>query len=287
VVAANGWRTPSIQTQLTSIKHKGVLGGARSVVTEKADLHGNGDTSYIVYFRDRDSASPRSDELRIYDQHGDKLVRAFRFQPTGPRAQFERRKLADVDADGAAELVGGYDYLAEARGAMVPFAVDWDDAAGRYRLVPLELGAPRLTPSAVRIAARFRIPEQQYLNLYAAPTTFTDAADHLALTGHRVQDFTVTDAPQRMIAGWFLKPWLNVRTLGALEVQFAIFARNTGAPRLTPCSFGGAPTPLVVTTREDRALESVFNEAYTAVSQGRFCAPTYGSSSGQSVIEQP
>lgn len=284
VVATKGWRTPSIQDQLTSIKHKGSLGGTRSVIIHTADLHGNGDNSYIVYFRDRTAQSPRSDELRIYDKHGETLRRAFRFAPTGRRAQFEYRALLDVDGDGATELVGGWDFPDEARNAMVPFAVDWDDGANRYNLVPLDLGAPKLKPHAVKLAKNFRTPAKQYLTLYAAPTTFPDPRDKVTLTGHRVQDFTVSEAPYRMIAGWFLKPWLNVRTLGVLEVQVAIFARNTGAPRLTPCTFRGAPDPLLVGTREERALESVFHEVYTGVSQGRFCSP-YAAPTGESLIQ--
>jgi len=176
VVATKGWRTPSIQDQLTSIKHKGSLGGTRSVIIHTADLHGNGDNSYIVYFRDRTAQSPRSDELRIYDKHGETLRRAFRFAPTGRRAQFEYRALLDVDGDGATELVGGWDFPDEARNAMVPFAVDWDDGANRYNLVPLDLGAPKLKPHAVKLAKNFRVPAKQYLTLYAAPTTFRTRA---------------------------------------------------------------------------------------------------------------
>jgi hypothetical protein len=267
VWALSGFSTPSIGDQLAAIQRKGSSNARHAVVLGSADLHGSGGTSHVLLFLDNPGTrKPRSDELRIYDEHGDKLVRALRFEPAGPRAVFQYRAATDVDFDGAAEIVGGYGYAGKAREAIVPFAIDWDHGAGRYRVVPLDLGPPTLSRKPAIVA------EAQYRDVYAAPTRFADPAAHLALTGHRVQDFIVTSPPRRLVAGWFLHPWLAAEK-ATFELHTAIFDASRGVPHLTPCTLTGGAGPLVVRAGRERAVMNVFEEAYTAASRGRFCAP--------------
>lgn len=263
----SGFSTPSISDQLAAIKRDGSTGGRRVEQLTEADLHGGGTRSYVLLFVSNPNAvGPRSDELRVYDQHGDKLVLALRFQPSGRQAVFQYRADSDVDFDGAAEIVGGYGYADEARGAMVPFAIDWNDGAGRYRLVPLDMGAPKLSQRATSI------PEAQYRAVYNTATTFKDTNDHLTISGYRVQDFAVTPPPHRLVAGWFLQPWLGSKR-ATFELHAAIFDSSTGAPHLTPCGLTGLAHPLIVTSTQARLPMNVFEEAYAIASKGRYCAP--------------
>jgi hypothetical protein len=268
VWALTGFSTPSISDQLSAAEREGSSDGRRVVLLKTADLHGSGIRSHVLLFLDKPGTrTPRSDDLRIYDEHGNKLVLAFRFQPTGPRAVFQYRAATVVDFDGADAIVGGYGYAGDAREAIVPFAVDWDNGAERYRLISLDMGAPTL-PAASRIFA-----ETQYRRVYDQQTTFTDPPDHLMLTGHRVQDFTVTPTPHRLVAGWFLIPWLGTHE-AKFELHTSIFDSSTGAPHLTPCKLTGLTRPLVVHMGQERAPMNVFEEAYTAASTGNYCAPS-------------
>jgi hypothetical protein len=263
----SGFSTPSISDQLAAIKRDGSSGGRHVEQLTAADLHGGGTRSYVLLFAPKpNAASPKSDELRVYDQHGDKLVPALRFQPSGRRAVFQYRADSDVDFDGAAEIVGGYGYANEARGAMVPFAIDWNDAENRYRLVTLDMGAPKLSQRATSI------PEAQYRAIYNRPTTFTDANEHITISGYRVQDFAVTPAPHRLVAGWFLQPWLGSKK-ATFELHAAILDSSTGAPHVTPCRLTGLNHPLIVSSTQARLPMDVFEEAYAMASAGRYCAP--------------
>lgn len=271
VWALTGWKTPSIGDQLRAIQRAGARDGRRVVVLPAGDLHGSGEKSHVLLFLDSPSTrKPRSDELRIYDEQGEDLVRALRFEPAGRRAVFQYRGTTDVDFDGADEIVGGYGIAGEAREALVPFGINWDEGAERYRLVALDLGPPTFSRKP-RIRA-----EAQYRAVYAAPTTFTDPADHLTLTGHRVQDFIVTPPPRRLVAGWFLRPWLGSQK-ATFELHVAILDSSTGAPHLTPCTLTGHAGPLIVSAGQDRAPMNVFADAYAAAAAAAAkrgsCAP--------------
>jgi hypothetical protein len=267
VWALSGFSIPSISDQLVAIQRAGSRGGRRAVVLATADLHGSGAKSHVLLFEDGPGARrPRSDEIRIYDEHGDRLVRALRFAPTGARAVFQYRATTDVDFDGADEVVGGYGDPAKARAALVPFAIDWDTAAGRYRLVALDLGPPALSRPQHSLA------ESQYRDVYDAAKTFTDATDHLSLTGHRVQDFIVSPPPHRLVAGWFLRPWIG-SAAARFELHTAIFDATRGVPHVSGCTLTGGVAPLVVRAGRDRSALSVFADAYAEASRGRFCRP--------------
>jgi len=146
----------------------------------------------------------------------------------------------------------------------VPFAVEWDRVTERYRVVPLDLGPPALSrrPRSV--------PERQYREVYAAPTTFADPGEGLRMTGHRVQDFIVTAPPRRLVAGWFLHPWIGADR-AELELRSATLDATTGSPHLTPCRF--SEQPILVDADRDRPLANVFQDAYAAAAAGKGCRP--------------
>jgi hypothetical protein len=260
----SGFSQPSIEDQLAKVEREGSRGGRRVIVlAPPANLHGTGAKSHVLLFVDAPGAKrPRSDELRVYDEHGDDLVRAFRFEPAGRRAVFQYRSLADLDFDGAEEIAGGFGYPDEARQAIVPFAVEWDRAKGHYGVVPLDVGPPSLSRRPTSI------PERQYRQVYAAPTTFVDPRDGLRLTGHRVQDFIVTAPPRRVVAGWFLHPWIANED-AVLELQPAALDATTGTPHVTPCRF--SPSPIIVRVGRERALTNAFEDAYAAAATGKGC----------------
>jgi hypothetical protein len=268
----SGFSVPSIADQLARVQRDGSGGERRPTMLGTTDLHGTGIKSHVILFRGQsDPARPRSDGLRIYDEVGDKLVLRLNFEPRpDPQrsyAVFQYRGTADVDGDGATELLGGYAYAGSDQGrqALVPFAVNWDGGSQRYRLVSLDLGPPALSRSPRTRAAA------QYLRLYAAPVGFTDRRGGLTLTGHRVQDFALTTLPYRLVAGWFLQPWIGLEP-ATFEVQVAILDRTTDTPRLRPCRFPGKA--LVLRAGRDRHVPDVLREAYAAASTNATCTPT-------------
>ena len=262
----SGFSQPSIDDQLAAVQRDGSRDGRRAIVLASGvNLHGTGAKSHVLLFVDAPGTRrPRSDELRIYDEHGDDLDSVLRFEPAGRRAVFQHRGLADVDFDGAQEIVGGFGYPDHARQALVPFAVEWDRVSDRYRLVALDLGPPALSrrPKSV--------PERQYREVYAAPTTFADPGEGLRVTGHRVQDFIVTAPPRRLVAGWFLHPWIGTEE-AMLELQPAVLDATTGTPHLTPCRF--SEQPIVLRAGRDRPLINVFEDAYAEAAAGKGCRP--------------
>jgi hypothetical protein len=268
----SGFSIPSIADQLAQVQRDGSGGERRPTMLGATDLHGTGVKSHVILFRGRsDPARPRSDALRIYDEVGDKLVLRLNFEPRpDPQrsyAVFQYRGTADVDGDGATELLGGYAYAGSDQGrqALVPFAVNWDGGSQRYRLVSLDFGPPALSRSPRTRAAA------QYLRLYAAPVAFTDRRGGLTITGHRVQDFALTTLPYRLVTGWFLQPWIGLEP-ATFEVQVAILDRTTDTPHLRPCRFPGKA--LVLRAGRDRHVPDVLREAYAAASANATCAPT-------------
>jgi hypothetical protein len=273
----SGFSTPSVSDQLAAIERAGSTGGRVARVLAVADLRGTGENSYVLEFADPpDVRKPPSDDVRIYDQVGNSLVQAFRFEPSVPAgAQFNLRAVADVDGSGGDQVVAGFGYRSavEADGAMVPFAIYWDGSADRYRIKVLDMGAPDLSGPPANGADR------QYRALYAQPATFADPADHVTLTGHLVQDFAVTAPPYRLVAGWFLRigsSWCAQCHRAPLKATFqlaiAIFGVG-GAPYLTPCTLTGETSPLTVQADRSLQLMHVFNNAYAAAIISHSCTP--------------
>jgi hypothetical protein len=292
---ARDFQTQSITDQIAADEREGSHHERHAAFVMQVDLHGSGEKSWLVLFRDDPHARRRrSDEIRIYDQHGENLVRALRFEPVGEPAVFQERAIANVDFDGAQDIVGGYGYANESNGggAIVPFAIDWDRSRGRYVVLSLQEGekAPTLSGKAIKEAEKqylaggegqpalkrkaVKIAEEQYQRVYASRTTFSDPVDHIEITGHRVQDLAVSPAPHRLVAGWYLRPLLDTHR-AIFELHTAIFDSSTGAPHLTPCTFTGLRGPLTVRAGKDRLAYRTFEEAYAKVSRTRACGPVY------------
>jgi hypothetical protein len=99
-----------------------------------------------------------------------------RFEPTGPRAQFSFRGATDVDGDGADEMVAGYS-RPDARQAMVPFVLDWDESRNRYALarsISDPRGSPtrswRASSSSLRVSAGPSMHARSRFATVAAPS---------------------------------------------------------------------------------------------------------------------
>ena len=264
---------PSIPDQIAAIKREGSRGGREAKVPVRGplDLHGSGAESYFFYFHDRPgvATASRSDSLEIWDKEGDRLRRRVRFEPAGPRAVFEFASVADIDADGAAEVLGGYALASEARQAPVPFAVDWDDEARRYRLVALDRTPPTL--SNIALERRYRVPERQYRAVYAKRLTFADPGSGLSFSGRRVQEFIIS-RPPRLVAAYFLQPPLDaVHNRAVLELHPSILSATSGGPHLRPCELKDVPPVRVELEWQSRSLPKAIEEAWTAASAGRFC----------------
>lgn len=261
---------PTIADQLTAIKRGAARQGRRvfSPMKGTLDLTGTGEGSYVLYVRSQSNADPRSDEIRVYDRHGDRLREGLRFEPTGPRAQFSFRGATDVDGDGADEVVAGYS-RPDARQAMVPFVLDWDESRNRYALVPLDLGRPRLANP--KLARKFVIPARQYRPVYARAIAFRDRRGTV-LRGRRVQDFVMLGGPLRVVAGYFLKPPLTSTDLLILQLRGGDLARNVGVPLVRPCTLRGLPVLTTSLRLSERSMTRAIDERWTAESRNRLCA---------------
>jgi hypothetical protein len=296
VLVLSGLKTASISEQLASDERDGSLHARHAAMVMQADLHGSGVKSWVILFRDDANPATHSDELQIYDEHGESLERALRFKPVGTAAKFTLRATTDVDFDGAPEIVGGLGFADESigRGAMVPFAIDWNTARERYAVVPLGQEEPTLSRRQIQAAERrkpalsrrlvetdpevrvkrkaIEVSEAQYRRLYAANTVFSDPSDHLRLKGHRVQDFALTGVPHRLLLGWFVRPWFG-KDPATFEVDTAILDSHTGGPHLTHCTLSELGGPMILAIRKDREPNKVFEEEYAHVPHGRACLP--------------
>jgi hypothetical protein len=296
VLDLSGLKTASISEQLASDEREGSLHARHAAIVMQADMHGSGVKSWVILFRDNASPATHSDELEIYDEHGESLKRALRFKPVGTAAKFTLRATTDVDFDGAPEIVGGLGFADEniGRGAMVPFAIDWNTAHERYAVVPLGQEEPMLSRRQIHAAERrkpalsrrivetdreahamrktIEISEAQYRRLYMANAVFSDPSDHLRLEGHRVQDFAVTGVPHRLLLGWFMRPWFG-KDPATFEVETAILDSHTGAPHLTSCTLSELGGPMLLAIRKDREPNKVFEEEYAHIAHGRACLP--------------
>jgi hypothetical protein len=210
----------------------------------------------------------------VFDQRGDDLERAFRFEPKplGSKSSaepllFQFRFIGDVDGDGADELVGGYGTPAIRGELLLPFAVDWDEDASRYRLVSLGSEPVTLeTPGRGDDVAGLRAAYAQRLRI-------TDVEGEGALAGYRAQDFAVSANPHRLVGAYVS----DIRRDGSerrVELRPAIFRRTGGLPQVSPCRL--LDTPAVVATAPSakaRPLQAATLEAWLKASKDRFCVP--------------
>ena len=154
--ALAGFSTPTpppIADQFARITRQAAREGR--VVTRPAgvgalDLHGTrpGRTSACSRTGPAAGVLPRADELRVYDVRDGYLRPRLRFEPREPGARFEFRMAADIDFDGAVEIVGGYS-RPDARQALVPFAIDFGSSATSWcRSASANRSSPRLAWSA-------------------------------------------------------------------------------------------------------------------------------------------
>ncbi len=277
--ALAGFSTPTappIADQIASINRAAAREGRRTerpTGSGALDLHATGgDASYLFLFTDRPGSgrSPRADELRVYDVRDGYLRRSLRFEPREPGSRFQFRAATDVDFDGAIEVIGGYSQP-DARQALVPFAIDFDD--NRYELVPLVLGPPVL--KRLELERRFRIPTRQYRPVYERSVAFTDRRDGTTLRGLRVQDFVVTSPRKRLVAGYFVQAPPSASDLAVLELQAGIFKAG-GRPRVQRCALadGTVATASLRLDRHDEPTE--MQKSWAAASEQRDCALVSG-----------
>jgi hypothetical protein len=232
------------------------------------DLHGTGQASRLFVYTSAGSRSAPSDEIRIYDDEDGWLKPAFRFRPAEPGVRFRFRRVQDIDADGAAEVVGGY-AAPDARAAMIPFAIEWRPFAKHYRMVPLDLGPPSLGPA--RMPKRFRIQAGLYRERYTTKATIRDATSHRRLTGHRVQDFVIA-SPPRIVAAYFLRPPFDLTKDPALyEIHAAILTAGP-TPKLRRCELAGSSAPRMEIMLSERSQEKALAETWAKATADRYCA---------------
>jgi hypothetical protein len=234
---------------------------------ETADLHGSGQDSVLFVFSPAsgDDSPPPSEEVRIYDQRGDRLLERFRFRPSVDGAEFQFRALGELGGAGT-KLVGGYGFPNEASFALVPFVIRWDSANGEYVIDGLQDEPPTLSegvkpePSA-----------RPYLRAYRQRVNLRDSESNRALNGYRVQDFAVQGDPDRLISALAVKPMADGEP-GVVEVQGSILSLSGPDPTLVKCRFNEA-RPLLGTWSPGSLLQFEVLDPWKPFIEDRICEP--------------
>jgi hypothetical protein len=139
---------PSAAEQLDEVRHDLAVDHRRLVSSRRVDLHGNGEDSYLLVFRDTTVSfggfyPKRSDLVRIYDTRaGGKLRLAYQFEPAvrPPLREvyvFTLRSLEDIDEDGRNDVLGAWEVFAMQPVLPRPIVIRWDDATSKYVAIPL------------------------------------------------------------------------------------------------------------------------------------------------------
>lgn len=282
---------PSVSEQVGDIKQAATRGDPDAAANDRytvidpaVDLHGDDEeNSRVFVFEEHRNLDafisdvfggspdrPASDELVVYDLEDGLLEERFRFQPDGSgteAARFlvteigDRTSVGDIDRDGADEFVGGFGLPGEASEAMVPFALDWNNAKGRYRMVSLLREPPA-------VSARTKVPElSAQRSAYTRPITFRDSDSGIRLRGYRVQAFYVDADPALRLVTGHLVELPNDRHDGVLVLQAYQF--RTGAPRLEPCQI--SEREILATVPNAGTRSAALAATWEEVSRGRNC----------------
>jgi hypothetical protein len=257
----------TIAEQAANARREGSAGPRTIVDTERVDFHGSGEPSYFFAFGDAGGTPParaRAHELQIWDQHGDELRRAFRFEPR-QSAIFQFRFIGDVDGDGADELIGGFGDRAILGELLLPFALDWDEDAEGYRLISL-------APVRARLASRARGRDAKGLRAaYRSHFRLRDIEGGRSLAGYRSQDFAVTPNPARLVSA-YVADIDEERQERLVELQPHTFDRTGGMPAIRRCRLvdGGNVVTDVPSARR-RSLHTATLERWLKLSKDRFC----------------
>jgi hypothetical protein len=270
-------KPPTIAEQAQDARRQGSAGPREVVDAERVDFHDTGEESYFYAFGDADGvpqSEARSDELQVFDKHGEDLEREFRFEPrpigdpsSPEQLLFQFRFIGDIDGDGADELVGGYGTPAIPGELIMPFAVDWDEDAERYRIVSL-------AREPASLDTRGRGADAEGLRAaYARRLRLTDVDEpDLALGGYPSQDFAVTVDPHRMLSAYVSQ----FRRGGAeriVEIQASTFQRTGGRPRVARCRLGARALAAKAPRGNVRSLYAFTLETWLEASKDRFCVP--------------
>jgi hypothetical protein len=210
---------------------------------------------------------PASDEIRIYDLDQGWLREEFSFQPDATGGEAARVLLrddivaGDIDRDGVDEFIGAYAQPGSASEAGLPFALDWNDAEGRYRIVSLLSAPPTVSSRSEKLAA--------LAPAYTQPITLRDPEEEIELSGYRVQDFFVDREPALRLVTGHLVELATERHGGILQLQAYQF--RSGAPRLNPCEISDREIFATVPTGGTRS--GAIERKWEAVSRDRNCEP--------------
>jgi hypothetical protein len=257
---------PSIDAQMEKLTGQILasegLGGGHVVVDERVRLHQTEQPSWLLVTEDLPSHEafnkgaaekawprPRSDDLRIYDVIDGRLQLELHFRPkgTGVRAAEWHALTAgagptgDYSEDGVPEVVAGYALPSKARGALLPFGIDWAD--GRYQL-------RSLTPEKLQLSTRGLDAKTVRFRreVYETPITLKTAVVErpfraLELKGYRVQAFALAQRPvPRLLTGYFAAIPVYEKT-EMLEIHASQF--RTGQLKIRPCTsdYYACPAP--------------------------------------------
>jgi hypothetical protein len=132
---------PSIPEARAQIRHNAETDDDRSVTAMQAfDLRGSGEASYVVVTHAKTVNPPESDEITVWNAHGDQLddEAAFTFEPESHDGEigyeFPRSRISDIDpvGDGRRTVIGWFRPSTSFHG--YPIYVRWNPADDDYEI---------------------------------------------------------------------------------------------------------------------------------------------------------
>jgi hypothetical protein len=191
--------SPSVSAQIANIERQGFKANLYPYIARRVVLHGATE-SLVLVLRNRETdnfsgfsgrARFRSDELRIYDIVGNKVVLRYRYLPSaksGPGV-FRLDAAGDVHNNGTAVIVGSYAiYPMGIPEEPHPFIINWDSVALRYVMYPIITKVP-VIPAPIGAFA------QGVRQTTLRPDPWIDEFSKQPFRGYGVADYEIETMP--------------------------------------------------------------------------------------------
>ena len=232
VVNALRGRSPSIAAQLDAVRAKANRQGLVRAVDLPVVLHES--ASHLFVFRPRvaaySTASPRSDEIRIYDESNGKIHLRFHFAPTTRNLRFKLYGVGRFDDTALRELLGSYELGFTDVSAPYAISVLWDSSRNRYRIDGLlpPTQPHRMLPATGYFAQEMRV-------LYAT-RSLRNRFDHEHVDVNGAQAFALRRRPTPLMLVAYIAKSSDADYRRRYEVFGWSISFASGAPTGYPCT---------------------------------------------------
>jgi hypothetical protein len=279
----------TIQQQMAREFREAAANGYRVVENREIDLRGTGELSRLVVLRSETAFSysppevPQtkrvSDEVRIYDYEGSKIVQRLSFHPeeiNDRQLLFNVDTITDLDRNGRQDIVGAFWELAMDRVFPRPVLIRATIAGDRYEIIPF-LAPPKRSddfsltqPRLVHIAAP-KTYADGIRHVYLDPVVLTDPAEGITFRSYAAEDFLLRRgrfSPVLLTA--FIVKAKDHASLPTLQIHGWSINLQGAEPFIYPCDDpGGAPT--LLTPKPIEGVRDVLDRSWRALKPIQFC----------------